>query len=190
MILSRIRFSSVFPLFVGFLVSPAQVIMGIMYAFAMVCIASICMFWTVCSLLWIGWFGTLLPLCLWVSCLFIFCIFLLYCGLVLSWPRLYIVWAHMLPCLSCLIDCLIYLVVIWFGSGGFSIVLSVSITACCMCSVQCSYSGFPGRAWYRSQKYSLMWIFVSSRFSSLVPSSVIVSYSSFWRLLSILLLCF
>ena len=80
---------------------------------------------------------------------------------------------------------------IGFGSGSFSIVLSVSLTVCCMCSVQCSYSGFPGRAWYRSRKYSLMFFFFSSSgFFSLIPSSLIVSYSSFWPLLSILLLCF
>ena len=60
------------------------------------------------------------------------------------------------PRLSCLIDCLISLVVIGFGSGSFTIVLSVSFTVCCMCYVQCSYSSFPGRAWYRSRKYSLM----------------------------------
>ena len=65
------------------------------------------------------------------------------------------------PRLSCLIVCLISLVVIGFGSGSFSIVLSVSFTVCCMCSVQCSYSSSPGRAWYRSRKYSLMWFFAS-----------------------------
>ena len=59
-----------------------------------------------------------------------------------------------------------------------------------MCSVHCLYSGFPGCAWYRSWKYSLMWLFASSGFSNLVPSSVIVSYSSFWPLLGILLLNF
>ena len=43
---------------------------------------------------------------------------------------------------------------------------------------------------YRSLKYSLVCIVASSGFSSFVPSSVIVSYSSCWPLLSSLLLCF
>ena len=43
---------------------------------------------------------------------------------------------------------------------------------------------------YWSLKYSLVCIMASSGFSSFVPSSVIVSYSSCWPLLSSLLLCF
>ena len=47
---------------------------------------------------------------------------------------------------SCLVACLIALVVTELESGSLSISLFVSFTVCCMCSVHCSYSGFPGRA--------------------------------------------
>ena len=64
-----------------------------------------------------------------------------------------------------------------FNSFFASLVnVPASETVCCICSLQCSYSCFPGRVWYRTRQYSLMWLFASYGLSSLVPSSVTVSY--------------
>ena len=94
------------------------------------------------------------------------------------------------PHFSCLVACLIALVVIGLESGSLSISLFLLQFVVCVPYIVHTLAFQVVLYRYRSLKYSLVCILASSGFSSFVPSSVIVSYSSCWPLLSSLLLCF